>query len=64
VAAKKKLKLLWLACGSKDGLIGVSQRVQRHFKELGVPHIWHVDDNGHDDTEWANNLYLFVQHIF
>jgi enterochelin esterase-like enzyme len=63
-AAKKKLKVLWLACGSKDGLFGVSQRVHQHFKEQGVPHIWNVDSNGHDDTEWANNLYLFVQHIF
>lgn len=64
VAAKKKLKMLWLACGNKDGLFSVSQRVHQHLKEQGVSHIWHVDDNGHDDTEWANNLYLFVQHIF
>ncbi len=64
VAAKKKLKLLWLACGSKDGLFSVSQRVHQHLKEQGVRHVWHVDTNAHDDTEWANNLYLFVQHIF
>jgi enterochelin esterase-like enzyme/predicted esterase len=64
VAAKKKLKVLWLACGSKDGLLSVSQRVHQHLKEQGVPHIWNVDGNAHDDTEWANNLYLFVQHIF
>lgn len=63
-AAKKKLKVLWLACGDKDGLIDVSQRVHQYFKEQQIPHIWHVDGNGHDDTEWANNLYLFVQHIF
>ncbi|MFI0431469.1 alpha/beta hydrolase-fold protein [Mariniflexile sp. HMF6888] len=64
VAAKKKLKMLWIACGNKDGLFSISQRVHQYFKEQGVSHIWHVDDNGHDDTEWANNLYLFVQHIF
>jgi len=63
-AAKEQLKVLWLACGNKDGLIRVSQRVHQHFKELVVPHVWHVDGNAHDDTEWANNLYLFVQHIF
>jgi len=63
-AAKKQLKLLWLGCGNKDGLISVSQRVHQHLKEKGVSHIWHVDGNAHDDTEWANNLYLFVQHIF
>jgi len=64
IAAKKKLKVLWLACGNKDGLIDVSQRVHQYFKKQEIPHIWHVDGNGHDDTEWANNLYLFVQHIF
>jgi sialate O-acetylesterase len=64
LAAKEQLELLWLGCGSKDGLIGVSQRVHKHLKEQEVPHVWHVDDNGHDDVEWANNLYLFSQHIF
>ncbi len=64
VAAKKKLKVLWLACGNKDGLFSVSQRVHQHLKVQGVPHIWHVDGNAHDDIEWANNLYLFVQHTF
>ncbi|HET6557232.1 MAG TPA: alpha/beta hydrolase-fold protein [Prolixibacteraceae bacterium] len=64
VAAREQLKVLWLACGNKDGLIRVSQRVHQHLKEQGVSHVWHVDGNAHDDTEWANNLYLFMQHIF
>jgi enterochelin esterase-like enzyme len=63
-ALKQKLKLLWLACGNKDGLINISQGVHAWLKENNVPHIWHVDSNGHDATEWRNNLYLFVQHLF
>jgi hypothetical protein len=63
-AAKEKLKVLWLGCGSKDVLIRVSQGVHQYLKEQEIPHVWHVDGNAHDDTEWANNLYLFVQHIF
>jgi len=63
-AAREQLKVLWLGCGNKDGLIRVSQKVHQHLKEQGIPHVWHVDGNAHDDTEWANNLYLFVQHIF
>ena len=63
-AAREKLKLLWVSCGNKDGLIGISQGVHHYLKEKGVPHVWHVDSNGHDGTEWANNLYLFVQHIY
>ena len=63
-AAKEKLKVLWLACGNKDGLIRVSQGVHRMLKENGVPHVWHVDSHAHDDAEWSSNLYLFVQHLF
>jgi enterochelin esterase-like enzyme len=63
-AAKEKLKLLWLACGKRDGLIRISQGVHAYLKEKGVPHVWHVDGNAHDPTEWKNNLYLFAQRIF
>jgi enterochelin esterase-like enzyme len=62
--AREKLKLLWLACGNKDGLIRISQGVHKYLKENNVPHVWHVDGNAHDGTEWAHNLYLFAQHIF
>jgi enterochelin esterase-like enzyme len=60
----KRLKLLWLGCGNKDGLIRISQGVHKYLKESGVPHVWHVDGNAHDTTEWDNNLYLFSQRIF
>ena len=63
-AATKQLKLLWLACGNQDGLIGISQGVHAYLKEKGVPHVWHVDGNAHDPTEWRNNLYYFVQRLF
>jgi hypothetical protein len=35
-----------------------------YLKEEDVPHVWHVDGNAHDPTEWKNNLYLFSQHLF
>lgn len=63
-AAKKQLKLLWLSCGNKDGLIRISQAVHSYLKEKDVPHVWHVDGNGHDATHWRNNLWLFAQRIF
>jgi enterochelin esterase-like enzyme len=64
VAAKDRLKLLWLSCGNKDGLINISQGVHAYLKDRGVPHVWHVDGNGHDATHWRNNLWLFSQRIF
>ncbi len=63
-AATRKLKLLWLSCGNKDGLIGISQRMHKYLKEKEIPHIWNVDSHGHDPTHWANNLYHFAQKIF
>jgi len=63
-AARDQLKLLWLACGNKDGLIRISQGVHAYLKEHDVPHIWHVDSHGHDPTEWSKNLYLLTQHLF
>lgn len=63
-AASKQLKLLWLSCGNKDGLIRISQGVHAYLKENKVAHVWHVDGNGHDATHWRNNLWLFAQRIF
>jgi enterochelin esterase-like enzyme len=62
--ATRSLKLLWLSCGDKDGLIFVSQRVHRYLKEKGVPHVWHVEPGGHDFDVWKSDLYLFVQQLF
>jgi enterochelin esterase-like enzyme len=62
--AKQKLKLLWISCGDKDGLINISQSVHAYLKEKNVPHIWHVDSGAHDFSVWKNDLYLFSQRIF
>ena len=63
-AAKEKLKLVWLSCGNRDNLIDISQRMHAYLKEHDIPHIWNVDNHGHDATHWRNNLYYFLQHVF
>lgn len=63
-AAREKLKLLWVSCGSKDGLLRISQGVHAYLKEQNVPHVWNVDAHAHDPTEWRNNLYYFLQQVF
>ena len=62
--ATKKLKLLYLSCGNKDGLIRISQGVHAYLKEKNVPHTWHVDDYAHDFKHWKEALYQFSQLIF
>jgi len=63
-AVKEQLKMFWISAGNKDGLISISQGMHDYLKEKGVPHIWHVDGNGHDATHWRNSLYYFAQQIF
>jgi enterochelin esterase-like enzyme len=63
-AVKAQLKLLYLSCGNKDGLINFSQGVHRYLKEHGMPHVWNVDDHGHDGKTWGSNFYYFAQRLF
>lgn len=63
-AARSQLRLLYLSCGRRDGLIGTSQRTHGDLVRIGVPHLWNVDDHGHDRQAWASNLYHFAQRIF
>jgi len=62
--AAKQLKLLYISCGNKDGLIRISQGVHAYLKEKNVPHTWHVDEHAHDFQHWKNGLYNFGQLIF
>lgn len=63
-AARRQLALLYLSCGNKDGLINVSQGVHHALKDADVPHLWNVDDYGHDRDSWAENLFHFAQRLF
>jgi len=60
----RQLKLLYISCGNKDGLINFSQGMHRYLKAHGVPHLWNVDDHGHDPETWGSNLYHFAQRLF
>jgi enterochelin esterase-like enzyme len=62
--ATRQLKLLYLSCGNKDGLIRISQNVHAYLQEKNVPHLWHVDDHAHDFEHWKKALYHFSQLIF
>jgi enterochelin esterase-like enzyme len=63
--ATKKLKLLYVACGDKDGLFRVSEGVHKMLDEKKVPHVYRViPGGGHDFKVWKSDLYTFAQLIF
>ena len=63
-AAKAKLKLLWISCGNKDGLIRISQNMHKFLQQNDIEHVWHVDGHGHDPAHWSSSLYWFSQCVF
>lgn len=64
VLAKSKLKLLWISCGNKDGLITFSQRTHNYLASKEVPHIYFIEPGYHDFKVWKNGLYMFSQLLF
>ncbi|MBX3397332.1 MAG: hypothetical protein KF873_01210 [Gemmataceae bacterium] len=63
--AKKKLKLLYVACGDKDNLFRISENVHKYLDEKKVPHEYRVIPGGaHDFKVWKSDLYHFAQLIF
>ena len=62
--ARGKLKLLWISCGDKDGLLRISERTHQYLSQQGVPHIYYIEPGAHDFRVWKNGLYMFSQLIF
>ena len=63
--AKKKLRLLWISCGDRDGLITYSKRTHDYLVAKQIPHIYQVIPGGfHDFKTWKQNLYMFSQLLF
>ncbi len=62
--ARELLKLLWISCGDKDGLIGFSKRTHEYLRQNNVPHIYYIEPGVHDFKVWKNGLYMFSQLIF
>jgi enterochelin esterase-like enzyme len=62
---KQLLKLLWISCGDKDGLITNSQQMHEYMVANKVPHIYRVIRGGyHDFKVWKQNLYQYAQLLF
>ncbi|MBL7966054.1 MAG: esterase [Prolixibacteraceae bacterium] len=62
--AKEQLKLLWLSCGDKDGLITFSKRTHEYCAANNIPHIYYIEHGYHDFKVWKNGLFMFSQLLF
>ncbi len=62
--AKKKISLLWISCGDKDGLLPFSARTHEYLYHCGIPHIYYIEPGVHDFHVWKDGLYLFARLLF
>lgn len=61
----RKLKLLYLACGDKDGLFRITEGVHKMLEDQKIPHRYSViQGGGHDFKVWKSDLYRFCQVLF
>lgn len=64
-AVKENVKLIFISCGSADGLIGNSNNYHDFLDENNIDHIYQIEPNeGHTKTVWNRSLYNFAQRIF
>ena len=64
-ALKATVKLIFISCGSADGLKPNSDRYDTFLDQNMVPHIYYVQQGGaHDNNFWNRSLYHFAQRVF
>jgi enterochelin esterase family protein len=61
---KGRLKLLWMGCGSADGLIGDNRKFSAWLKSQGVLHTWEETPGRHNYLVWRRYLAHVVPLLF
>ena len=59
--------LLMITGGTQDDVVGLNtpEGYHNNFNKNGVPHVWHVVQNGHHgDDSIHSHLYTFVKGVF
>jgi enterochelin esterase-like enzyme len=59
-----RLSLLWIACGSDDGLIEPNRAFSAWLKQKGVKHTWIESGGAHTWLVWRRYLAEFVPLLF
>lgn len=62
---KQSVKVIFIACGDQDGLIGNSENYHKFLDQNSVSHVWQIEPGqAHTKTVWNRSLYNFAQRIF
>ncbi|MEN6426966.1 MAG: alpha/beta hydrolase-fold protein [Phycisphaerales bacterium] len=59
-----RLRLLWIACGQQDGLIGLNKKLVEWFETKGVKLTWVETPGGHSFMVWRRYLAELAPLLF
>jgi enterochelin esterase-like enzyme len=62
--ANEQLRLLWIACGTDDHLIGINRELRAWLAAKGVKHVDIETPGGHTWMVWRRNLAEFLPLLF
>jgi enterochelin esterase-like enzyme len=62
--AVRQLKVLWLSCGDRDGLLANSRNFHNWLTENNVPHVWQIDSGAHEWPVWKTDVYNLTPMLF
>jgi len=62
--ANSQIKLLWIACGTEDHLIGVNRKLRGWLKDKGIQHTDIETPGMHTWMVWKRNLIDFTSLLF
>ncbi len=61
----RQLHVLWLSVGNRDNLMASSMMGADAFlTEKKIPHIFRINEGGHEPKVWMNDLYHFAPMLF
>jgi MYXO-CTERM domain-containing protein len=64
-AIKANVEVIFISCGSTDGLIGNSEKWVNFLTDNDIPHLYQIEPGqGHTPLVWNRSLYNFAQLIF
>ncbi len=64
MAANRQLHLLWIGCGTEDGLFASSQSFSRFLDDAQVKHTFYKVPGVHSWIVWQQFLYEFAPQLF
>ena len=63
-AANKKLRLLWIGCGTGDRLYPANERSHTELEHAGIKHTWFTVEGTHEWQVWRKCLRSFAPLLF